>query len=383
MSLRFSPAACLLLAGVMLTSLAPPLSAAPWSKLFKKVDTDPKKPYKLGFEQGPFLIMACSFSGEGAEDQAHELVMELRTKFRIDAYVFDKVFDFSKGAEGDRPDRFGNPVPKRYQRGGKYKEIAVLAGNFASADDPEAQKTLKELKYARIECMELVPGKKDNRSLGLLREWEKKVDLTVGGNAARLAEKGPLGHAFLTTNPLLPDEYWEQSKLDPLVVKINAPVKYSLLKAPGKYSVRIATFTGGVVVDPKKIKQIEAENKISDRLEVAAERAGKITAELRSRGVEAYEFHDISMSMVCVGSFDMLGTPRADGKLELIPQIVAVMKEYGADVQGTKVGAPKTVAQIPLDIQPQVVEIPRERQITEADRERWRANLEQKQRQMR
>ena len=51
-------------------------------------------------------------------------------------------------------------------------------------------------------------------------------------------------NAFITTNPLLPDEYFVPKGLDRLVLEMNEPVKYSLLDCPGKYTVKIATFTG-------------------------------------------------------------------------------------------------------------------------------------------
>lgn len=379
MLLRLGPLVRLLSA-ILLCLATDPLAAAPWSRLFKRVDTDPNKDYKLTAEQGPWMIMAASFSGEGAVAQAHELVMELRTRFRAEAYAYDKVFDFRAGAEGEKLDRFGQMQKKQYKRGGTYKEIAVLVGNFAEIDDPEGQKLLKELKYASISCLEFKEGKKDNRNLAYLRELQKEVSRMAGGEAAQKAEKGPLGHAFITANPLLPDDYFNPNKLDPFVVRLNTPVQYSLLKCPGKYTVKIATFTGGVVIDPKKIREIEATNKVTSRLEIAFEKAHTITEELRKRGVEAYEFHDRNMSMVTVGSFHQLGTQRPDGKVDLAPQILAVLKEYGAEIQATpgqaaRVGEPKAIARIPLDVQPQLVEVPRDRQVTEADRAKWRSLL--------
>ena len=42
--------------------------AGPWDKLLtaQRVDADPQKAYNLTEQNGPWMIMACSFSGEKA-----------------------------------------------------------------------------------------------------------------------------------------------------------------------------------------------------------------------------------------------------------------------------------------------------------------------------
>src|SRR5258708_3301900 len=99
----------LLLASLMLfAGGTTALQAAPWSKMpLKKVDGDPKKDYPLTENNGPWMIMASTFSGDGAETQARELVQELRSKFKLPAYLYQKKFDFSKSVEGRGVDRYG------------------------------------------------------------------------------------------------------------------------------------------------------------------------------------------------------------------------------------------------------------------------------------
>ena len=95
------------------------------------------------------------------------------------------------------------------------------------------------------------------------------------------------------------------------------------------------------------------------------ELAHRLTMALRQKGYEAYEFHDRYASMVTVGSFNSVGTPRADGKIEINPQAHAIMETFGADKKVTpgqntaQVGNPKIEAGIPLDIQPMLVETPK------------------------
>ncbi len=58
-------------------------------------------------------------------------------------------------------------------------------------------------------------------------------------------EKGPMRHAMIATNPLLPPDYFAPKGLDPFVADMNKDLEYSLLKCPGKYTVQVATFRAG------------------------------------------------------------------------------------------------------------------------------------------
>ncbi len=52
---------------------SPSLRAAPpWAKmvLFKHLEADPHELYPIADANGPWMIMAATFSGEGAEEQA-------------------------------------------------------------------------------------------------------------------------------------------------------------------------------------------------------------------------------------------------------------------------------------------------------------------------
>ena len=55
---------------------ARPLAAAPpWNKLmvFKHLEADPDKLYAIDENNGPWMILAATFTGQGAEDQARRL----------------------------------------------------------------------------------------------------------------------------------------------------------------------------------------------------------------------------------------------------------------------------------------------------------------------
>ena len=80
-SVRF--AICLVGAVMTLVPVSLIQGAPPWAKLlpFARIEADPNKEYWLSEENGPWMIMAASFTGEGARTQARELILELRRDF--------------------------------------------------------------------------------------------------------------------------------------------------------------------------------------------------------------------------------------------------------------------------------------------------------------
>jgi hypothetical protein len=160
----------------------------------------------------------------------------------------------------------------------------------------------------------------------------------------------------------LPKEYFAARGIDKLVVEMNKGVDNSLLDCRAKYSVKVATFNGSVLIHQGQIREVEKGKPLESRLAQAAEKAHKLTTELRKKGWEAYEFHDRESSIVCIGHFDTVGMPRADGKIEIDPDIHKIMDTFGASKEGLAAGEslkPKHLVGIPLDIQPIPVEVPK------------------------
>ncbi len=338
---------------------ASPVAAAPWKSLFslERVEADPERGYRLSEDQGPWLILAATFSGDGAQQQAHELVLELRRRYKLPAYVHKMRFDFGKDAGGRGLNRFGQPIKWTYQRGSQVEEIAVLVGDFPSIDHPEAERTLTKIKFARPDCLDIKKNRRTNQSLAAVRFVQQAM--LKSGNKKK--KKGPMGHAFMVTNPLRKESFSSEG-LDPFVVKMNRGVKHSLLDCPGKFTVQVAHFSGKVVVDQAEIRRIEKGEKTltESRLHEAANKAHRLTVLLRGKGYEAYEFHDRNSSIVTVGSFDLVGTPRPDGKVEINPTIHRILETF----KGTQspLGGPlmpKQIDGIPLDVQPLPCRVPK------------------------
>lgn len=339
--------------------LAATADAAPWDKVFtlRRVEADPDKSYRLTKEHGPWTIMACSFSGELAEEEARELVLELRKRYKLEAYTYRKTFELGDEVYGRGVNRFGEPPRMRYRRGAEIDEVAVMVGNYASIDDPDAQETLKKLKYYRPICLEVDRTNPTARNLASWRLFWKHV-------SPEKEKKGPMGSAMLTRNPLLPRELFVPAGLDPLVEEANDGVDHCLLDCPGKYTVQVATFRGRVINDADDIAAVASGRKrIKSELAEAAEKAHKLTEALRQKGYQAYEFHDRYASIVTVGSFDWVSRRLPDGRGELNPAIQSTMNRFGpkqTPFGGQTLGmAQQMLVGIPFDPSPRVVEVPK------------------------
>jgi hypothetical protein len=334
-------------------------AAKPWELLipFKRVEAEGDKEYRLSEDHGPWMILATSFAGPGAGDQATQLVFELRRDYNLEAFLHRKTYDFTKPVVGLGLNRYGGPKVMRYANQNRFDEIAVLVGHFQSVDDPKAEKTLEKIKYACPDCLDVSKNESTTQRFFGLRQLQRRLTPDVDKR-----RRGPMGNAFVTRNPLLPQEFFVPEGLDPLVERMNRDVEFSLLKNPGNYTVRIASFRGASTMN---LDDIEVQGKgLPSKLEEAAIKAHELTVALRKRGVEAYEFHDRYESMVTVGSFESVGPTRPDGKTELQPEIHRIMKQYGPQRQRLPgqdgyALVPYSLNGIPCDVQPMPVQVPK------------------------
>lgn len=318
---------------------------------------------------GPWLVMCASFTGERGVQQAIQLVSELRNDHGLEAYVYRHSFDHSQKVQGSGwtipEDKMSLPVQKQWRAStdDSFDEIAVVVGDFAALEDHKAQAALKKIRT-------LVPRSMNNSEyVGSSQSIEQQH---------RAYGKGPLGAAFLMPNPMLPAEFFKTRDVDKVVQKMNKGVKYSLLKCPGQYSVRVASFGGdrkfnATSADIQKARRESESRKRSgsavtdSALVDAYYKANVLCRALRKKGVEAYEFHDRHESYVCVGSFDWATQPVEGGPDQLNPEMADVINQYKATTQRTHQGSrivPRTIAafkefDINFEAQPMPVVVPK------------------------
>ena len=290
--------------------------------------------FALEQENGPWLIVAASFSGQGAEKQATELARELSTRYRLKAYLHEMRFEFGDEPAGRGLDEYGAPVRRRYQRGERVRELAVLVGDFSSIDDPEAQQTLERIKSLQPDALNVDPNN-TTQSMAEVRQGEGSLLARLGRR-----KRGPMAQAFLTRNPMLPREFFVPKGVDPFVAKMNQGVEHSLLDCPGQYTVKVATFRGKTILQTSAASAEDAKSKGRfwnrrkkddyNPLVEAAENAHLLAMELRAHGYEAYEFHDRNESIVTIGSFAQAAQRLADGRIVPMPAVQRLIETFGA-----------------------------------------------------
>ncbi|NOZ40916.1 MAG: hypothetical protein GXP24_11925 [Planctomycetes bacterium] len=297
-----------LIATVLLATQLPTVCTAKpmWQKLVprKKVAADPQGDYTLTETNGPWLVMAMYFAGEEGEAKARELVLDLRQNHGLPAFHWGMSFQLDDANPGRGIDDYGGKIRRRYRRGNQVTQHAVLVGNFPSLGDPEAQDILKQIKTITPNTLRPdgeSPTAESLTNIDKFRNYLRK-------NHGKEGLAGPMSHAFVTRNPLLPKEYFAPVGVDEDVAKWNSGQEFSLLKCPKKYSIKVATFKGRTSL-VKAGRQGDSDTrtrkaKKDDPLVVAVKNAHLLTMALREKGWEAYEFHDRHQSYVTVGSFD-------------------------------------------------------------------------------
>jgi len=308
----------------------------------------------LNERSGPWLVMCASFSGDAGVRRAENLAEELRSRHGLKAYVFRHEFDHTKKLqssaiptwtidENSASDHHIVQAKMEPATTASYEEVAVMVGDFPAIDDAQAQKTLSKIKTLSADSMDasLTGAAESDLSAERIRQWRSNSENLPEGNTTG---NGAFRAAFLLPNPMLPEEYFESQKLDDFVIGLNKQrfIKHSLLKNPGIYTVRVASFQGESTFNIGEIEEKEREMKWlrrnkksvqSSKLAEAAHKAHLLTEEFRKLGVEAYEFHDRNESFVCLGSFDWI--VRDDGASDKTqnPEVVALILKYKAEIK--------------------------------------------------
>ncbi len=382
----------LVVIAVLCSTLGQQADAQKFKFPFGKTKTETsQQSMQLDQRSGPWLVMCASFSGEDGRQQAYRLAKELREKHRLSAYVYSHEFNFSeevasKGLGWEVVD-LGNERkslrPKQMQPAGdaQFEEVAVLVGDFPSVDDSKAQRTLEEIKLLQPESIreyDIDEAANGSTLAGArLRAWRDFA--TSRSQDPNDRSKGPLKAAFMMPNPMLPDEYFEARKVDLEVLKWKAnDQKYSLLKNPGAYTVKIATFGGDSTFELEQIEQVNAQDAWrkksrkgfdDSKLMEGAKKATVLTAFLRNQGTEAYEFHDRHESYVCIGSFDWIVKTDENGVKQNNPAVVDTIMKYKGSMVSLP-GRPPAMSSYPLpdklvkagiacDVQPLPVLVPK------------------------
>ena len=295
---------------------------------------------------------------------------------KLPAFVHRENFDFTGEIEAESKTEvasYNRPTRRlRYANEIRYEAHAVLVGEYDHAEHPKIADDLDRVKRARLTVFEKSePEADDDSPLAAIK--------SINRFFAKRNEKknlGPMGGAFLTRNPLLPEDYFRAPEVDTFVRKLNQPWPYSLLECPGKYTVVVRTFesTSQIAGSNTSNQNPEAEAKrlASSKawLDRCADDADRMVRSLRKDGIEAYQFHDRNRSLVTIGSFESLGENLPGGDFRYSSEIQKVMDKYRAFNVDPKIAAQAAqqtnkgvvanhAALIPFDVKPKPIAVPR------------------------
>ena len=282
----------------------------------RRSTADPNGDYTLTEQNGPWLIMAASFNGEGGEAEARALVLELRQRFNLPAFYYAMTFKIGDERIGRGIDDNGAPIRRQVQRGSEVLEHAVLVGEFPGDRRPRSPEPARADQDDRARR---AAGRRDERHVAKPGGGAAVLQVGEAADVEQTAQAipGPDGpRVHHAQSAVAEGVFHAGARSRSGQVERGARVLAAAL--PGKYTIKVATFRGRSTLQGANDFGTEAPRsrwaKDDDPLVLAGKNAHEMTVALRSRGWEAYEFHDRHESYVAVGSFDEM-QELADGRL--------------------------------------------------------------------
>jgi hypothetical protein len=299
-----------------------------------RVEADPNKPYPITPQAGEWVICANSYMGPDAPELARQLVLVLRGRDNLAAYVFNHADEERKKEkeELERQEKLNPDAPIRHRTVRVEEQCAVLIGGFKNIDDANA--ALERVKKLPLPELKLASGRPAYDTISVI-EPDGKPN---GGSTVRKAVVNPFAHAFVTRNPALP-AVQAQAKPDPFWKELNEGKKYNLLKCKAHWTLAIAQFENARVIQSQAkgssgfLEKLGFGRREGEGLDATAKQAQNLVEVLNEKvKVEAYVLHTRRSSIVTLGSFDGPNDPKYQQAQEVFATLRAHMDPRGAAV---------------------------------------------------
>ncbi len=261
-------------------------------------------------QAGPWMICAASYGGPPSRGQAEELAAEIRTRYNLPAYVFNRTAE-ERRQEHERVERLKEERRKQLEAAGLppdtpvhiktvriEDQYAVLVGGYK--DDVTARKELDRIRTLKPSDKYLQTAYVPDAKTGKMRE----------------EAINPFRGAFVCRNPAVPVEKPKADDgPDPRLKKYNAGEPYSLLKCPKPFTLVVKAYKGVAKVQSQSssgsvMEKMGMGREFGNVLNANANQAHEVAEFLRKFGVEAYVLHTEYNSYVTVGGFDAVDDPR-------------------------------------------------------------------------
>jgi hypothetical protein len=322
-----------------------------------KVEADPNKEYVITPEAGVWMVLAGSYRGPDAKNLAHQLVLQLRSRDNLPAYVFN----FSE--EKKRQQQEYNDALRRRAPDMPLKvihiedEYGVLVGGYK--DSEAAHEAMVNVRKLKAPELKLSNG---------LSPYDKVFQYNPETKQPEARSVNPLSKAFVTRNPTVPLEKRDPNAFDPFWKELNANETYSLLENKHTWTLVVKEFEGVSVIQTRPpsssssfLEMLGMGDKGGEALNAAALNAHNLAKALRDSRLlhdmklDAYVFHTRRSSLVTIGGFD---SPD-DSQLKLLQtKITFPVGQQPQDLMKNG-GKPADLAQLRLMAQPMLMKIPR------------------------
>lgn len=260
-------------------------------------------------EVGPWMILVASYRGDDARAKAEGMCRELRTNYKVAAYLFNRADD-ERRAENERVAQIREQHKRKLREAGLPEDTklpiktvriedqyAVLVGGFK--DDIAARKGLDDIRKLKpSESLQLTAYMPD--ASGKMREQAIN----------------PFQSAFVCRNPRVPNEKAGANEgPDPRIKEYNAGESFSLLKCSGPWTLVVKSYTGAAVIQsqnaPKSVmEKLMPFGKGGALLNANARQAHEVADVLKKIGFDSYVLHTEYSSYVTIGAFSGPDDPK-------------------------------------------------------------------------
>jgi hypothetical protein len=279
---------------------------------------DPNADIRVTPEHGLWLICVHWYSGPDAPMMARQMVEELRTNYKMPAFVFNhgteerrKEYERVKAVIEEKRklyQDFNAVMPIRVGHRKIEEQVAVLVGGYR--DDSAARRELDRIR-------KLPPP--DPRRVKLTGKFYGTLDgqnpQTGQFSRGEYVLVNPFHTAFVVRNPSIKNERpteWDRPDMT-LLRKLNRDESFSLLKCTKPVTLVIREFMTPTAVQPKSAgsKFLESLGLGKSEVDASAQNAHNLADLLRKNAkLDAYVLHTRFSSLVTVGGFDGAEDPR-------------------------------------------------------------------------
>ena len=313
--------------------------------------------FPLTPQSGAWLLCVKSYTGPSAQALAEELAEEIRQRYKLNAYVFNRggeELDKEKEriqkirqAQEDFAKQIGQPLigMRKIKTTRIEEQFAVLIGGWGEME--AARKALDGIRKFPPPATKFMDA--------AVTASPAKVGAQGGPSRVETVYVNPFANGFVVPNPTIPKAAKDPNdNYDPLIFELNAAEPLSIFKCRKPWTLVVRIYQGGSVLQSAQpapesgtfLSKIGLSPQKTENLLTASAMQAHSVAEflrgMKPTSFDAYVMHTRNSSIVCVGSYD-----RPDD-----PALLQMQKTIG----GLKIGHLDQLMAIPLPM-----EIPKKR----------------------